>query len=116
MNGHARAASRYQSLCASRVVLGRIAPLVQMGLFAVGFSVFLNETRSLLSDAQFAWGERRILGIVAVTTLGGFGLAGWVAGRLFRAAAELIDVFVDGAEAAARAADLIELHLVPTLG
>ena len=54
-------------------------------------------------------------GAVAAITIGGFGLAGWVVGRLFRAAAEMIDVFVDGAESAERTADLIEWHLVPTL-
>ena len=36
----------------------------------------------MVSDAQFTWGQRRVMGVVAVITLGGFGLAGWVAGRL----------------------------------
>ena len=56
------------------------------------------------------------MGIVALITFGGFGLAGWVAGRLLKAAAELIEVFIAGAESVGRTADLIELHMVPALG
>jgi hypothetical protein len=93
-----------------------MAPLVRFGLFAIGVSVFLNQVRGLVSDVQFTWGERRVMGIVALVTIGGFGLAGWVAGRLLKASADLIEVFIAGAEAAARTADLIELNLVPTLG
>jgi hypothetical protein len=93
-----------------------MAPLVRFGLFAVGVSVFLDQVGGLFSDAQFTWGERRVMGIVGLITLGGFGLGGWVAGRLIKASAELIEVFIAAAEAAGRSADLIELHLVPTLG
>src|SRR3954452_20448967 len=92
--------SRYRSLQASRRALARSAPFVRFGLFAVGLSVFLDQIRPLVSDAQFTWGERRVAGIVALVTLGGFGLAGWIAGKLLHAAAELIEVFIDGAEAA----------------
>jgi hypothetical protein len=116
MSGRARSVTRYQSLRTSGVVLGRMAPLVRWGLFGVGVSLFLDQVRPLISDAQFTWGERRVMGVVALFTLGGFGLAGWVAGRLLRASGELIDLFIDGADAAWRAADLIELQLVPTLG
>ena len=56
------------------------------------------------------------MGVVGLTYLGGFGLAGWVAGRLLATSAGLIDAVVDQAEAAARAVDLIERHAVPTLG
>ena len=107
---------RYDSLRASRKALARVAPWVRFGLFSVGFSMFLNEARSLVSDMQFTWGERRIIGIVGLSYLGGFGLAGWVAGRLIWTGAELIDVMVDQSEAAARTADLIERHAIPTLG
>jgi hypothetical protein len=93
-----------------------MAPLVRFGLFAAGVSVFLDQAGGLFTDAQFTWGERRVMGIVGLITLGSFGLAGWVAGRLIKALADLIEVFIAGAEAAGRAADLIELHLVPTLG
>jgi hypothetical protein len=116
MSGNLSGRSRYQSLRASRRVLARSAPMVRFGLFALGLGLFLDQVRPLISDAQFTWGERRVMGIVALMTIGGFGLAGWLAGRLFRAFAELIDVFVDGAEAAGRTADLIELQLVPALG
>src|SRR3954466_4920350 len=108
--------SRYLSLRHSQRVLERMAPLVRFGLFSVGVSLFLDRVGPLVSDAQFTWGERRLMGIVALVTLGGFGLAGWVAGRLIKASADLIDVFIAGADAAGRTADLIELHVVPSLG
>src|SRR3954465_12677423 len=116
MAGNVAVGSRYQSLRRSQRVLERMAPLVRFGLFAIGASVFLDRVRGLFSDAQFTWGERRVMGIVALATLGGFGLAGWVAGRLIRASAELIEVLIADVEAAAPRADLIELHVVPTLG
>ena len=116
MVGQVPGGSRYQSLRHSQRVLQRMAPLVRFGLFALGVSVFLEQVRGLVSDAQFTWGERRVMGIVALITFGGFGLAGWVAGRLIKAAADLIEVFIAGAEAAGRTADLIELHMVPALG
>src|SRR4051812_42507661 len=116
MAGNVAVGSRYQSLRRSQRVLERMAPLVRFGLFAIGASVFLDRVRGLVSDAQFTWGERRVMGIVALATLGGFGLAGWVAGRLIRASAELIEVLIADVEAAGRTADLIELHVVPTLG
>jgi hypothetical protein len=92
-----------------------MAPLVRLGLFGLGVSLFLDQVRPLVSDAQFTWGERRVMGIVALITLGGFGVASWVVGRLLRAAAELIDLFIDAAESSWRTADLIELQMVPTL-
>jgi hypothetical protein len=93
-----------------------MAPLVRLGLFGLGVSLFLDQVRPLISDAQFTWGERRVMGAVALITLGGFGLAGWVAGRLVRALADLIEVFADGAEAAWRTSELVELRLIPALG
>lgn len=108
--------SRYQSLRTSRLVFARMAPLVRLGLWGIGVSIFLDQVSPLLSDSQFTWGERRIMGLVALLTLGGFGLAGWVASRLLKASAELIDLLIDGADAAWRTADLIELKMIPTLG
>jgi len=97
-------------------VLGRLALWVQLGFLIMGMGFFLNQARDLLSDAQFTWGERRVMGVIALVTLGGCGLAGWILGQLFRVSAQVIDVLADGAEAAWRAGDLIEQHLVPTLG
>jgi hypothetical protein len=88
---------------------------VGFGLFAAGVALFLGQVNDLFSDVQLTWGERRITGIVALITLGGFGLGGWVAARLMRALAEVIDVVVDQAEATVRAADLLEFHVVPAL-
>jgi hypothetical protein len=105
--------TQYESLRASRRVLARMVPLVEFGLIAAGLGLFLNQVGDLVSDMHFTWGERRVMGVVALITLGGFGLGGWLAGRLLRALAELIDVICDQAEAASRTADLIEWHLVP---
>jgi hypothetical protein len=110
-----RSPTRYEALRASRRVLARMVPLVEFGLIAAGAGLFLNQVGDLVSDMQLTWGERRVVGIVALITLGGFGLGGWVAGRLLRALAEMIDVAVDQAEAAARTADLLEWHAVPAL-
>jgi hypothetical protein len=96
--------------------MGRLARLVSLGLLSIGCSMFLDETRSLFTDAQFTWGERQIMGIVGLSYLGGFGMAAWVAGRLITTAGGLIDAFADQAEAAARLANLIEQQAVPTLG
>ncbi|SIO61884.1 hypothetical protein SAMN05444166_6885 [Singulisphaera sp. GP187] len=93
-----------------------MAPLVRYGLWGTGVSVFLDQVGPLLSDGQFTWGERRIMGLVALLTIGGFGLGGWVAGRLMKASAELIDLLIDAADSAWRTADLIELRMIPTLG
>ena len=107
---------RYASLRKGGKVLGRLALWVQLGFLITGMGLFLDQAQDLLSDAQFTWGERRVMGVIALVTLGGCGLAGWILGQLFRVSAELLDVLADGAEAAWRAGDLIEQHLVPTLG
>ncbi|MHC5541972.1 hypothetical protein ACYOEI_27445, partial [Singulisphaera rosea] len=113
MAGRSRTKQRYDSLRNSGHVLRRMAPWVRFGVFSAGLSLFMDQVRPMLSDAQFTWGERRVMGIVALFTLGGFGLGGWVAGRLLRASSELIDLLIDGADAAWRTADLIELQMVP---
>ncbi len=107
---------RYDSLRASRRALARSAPWVRFGLLSIGGAMALDAVQSLVSDAQFTWAERRIIGVVGLTYLGGFGLAGWVVGRLLTASAELIDVLVDQSEASGRAVALIEEHAIPTLG
>ncbi len=107
--------SRYQELRRGRRTLALLAPLVQVGFLTLGLGIFLDQSRSLLSDAQFTWGERQVMGIVAVMAVGGCGFAGWVAGRLIKVAAELVDVLADGAEAAGRTNELIERHVIPAL-
>jgi hypothetical protein len=108
--------SRYASLRRGGRLLTRLAFWVKLGLILLGFGLFLDQAQGLLSDAQFTWGERRVMGLIALVTFGGCGLAGWILGQLFRVAAELLDVMADGAEAAWRAGDLLEQHVVPTLG
>jgi hypothetical protein len=92
-----------------------VTPLVQIAFLGLGLAIFLDQCRALLSDAQFTWGERRVMGIVALLALGGCGFAGWVVGRLLAVAAELLDVMADSAEAAWRTSDLTERHIVPAL-
>jgi hypothetical protein len=108
--------SRYEGLRRGRRTLGLLAPLVQLGFLTLGLGIFLDQSRSLLSDAQFTWGERQVMGIIALLALGGCGFAGWVVGRLIKVAAELLDVLADNAEAAWRTCDLIERHVIPALG
>lgn len=107
---------RYAPLRKGGKLLSRLALWVQLGFLILGVGLFLDQARDLLSDAQFTWGERRVMGVIALVTLGGCGLAGWILGQLFRVSAQVLDVMADGAEAAWRAGDLIEQHLVPTLG
>jgi hypothetical protein len=107
--------THYESLRRGRRTLKLITPLIQLAFLGLGLGIFLDQSRALLSDAQFTWGERRVMGIIALLALGGCGFAGWVVGRLIGVAAELLDVMADNAEAAGRTSDLIELHVVPTL-
>ncbi len=106
---------RYEELRRGRRTLALLAPLVQLGFLGLGLTIFLEQSRSLLSDAQFTWGERQVMGIIALLALGGCGFAGWIAGRLIKVAAEIVDVLADGAESAWRTNELIEQHLIPTL-
>jgi hypothetical protein len=106
---------RYDELRRGRRTLGLLAPLVQLGFVGLGFGIFLDQSRSLLSDAQFTWGERQVMGLIALLSLGGSALAAWIIGRLIKVAAELVDVLADGAESAWRTNELIEQHLIPTL-
>jgi hypothetical protein len=96
--------------------LGRLALAVQVGCLLVGLALFLDQSRELISDAQFTWGERRVMAIVAVMTLGGCGLAGWILGQVLRLAGGVLDVLADSAESAARTNELIEQQLMPALG
>jgi hypothetical protein len=116
MNQGTMGSSRYESLRRGGKVLARLAWWVQLGFLALGLGLFLDQARGLVSEGQFTWGERRVMGIVALITLGGCGLAGWVLGQLFKVSAGVLDVLADSALASWRAGDLIEQHLVPTLG
>jgi hypothetical protein len=108
--------SRYEGLRRGQRALGLLAPLVQIGFLLLGLGIFLDQSRSLLSDAQFTWGERQVMGLIALIALGGCGFAGWVFGRFVKVAAELLSVTADIAETSARTTELIERHVVPTLG
>jgi hypothetical protein len=108
--------SRYEGLRNGRRTIGFLAPLIQVGFLALGFGIFLDQSRSLLSDAQFTWGERQVMGIIALLALGGCGFAGWIVGRLITVMAELLTVLADNAEASLRTSELLERHVVPALG
>jgi hypothetical protein len=106
---------QYTGLRRGRRTLRLLAPLVQLGFVGLGLTIFLDQSRSLLSDAQFTWGERSVMGTVALVALGGSGLAGWIVGRLIGVAAEMFDAMADAAESARRTTELIEGQVVPTL-
>jgi hypothetical protein len=106
---------QYAGLRRGRRTLRLLGPLVQLGFLGVGLAIFLDQSRSLLSDAQFTYGERSVMGIVALVALGGCGLAGWVVGRLIGIMAEVFDAMADAAESARRTTELIEGHVVPAL-
>jgi hypothetical protein len=116
MNRDSFERSHYEGLRRGRRTLALLAPAVQLAFLGLGLAIFLDQCRSLLSDSQFTWGERRIMGIVALLALGGSGFAGWVIARLISVTAELFDAMADTAEAAWRTTELIERHVVPTLG
>jgi hypothetical protein len=106
---------QYAGLRRGRRTLRLLAPVVQLGFLGIGLAIFLEQSRALLSDAQFTQGERTVMGIVALSALGGYGLAGWVVSRLIGIAAELFDAMADAAESARRTTELIEGHVVPAL-
>lgn len=108
--------TRYAALRQGGRILVRMAWLAPLGFLMLGLGLFLDQAGPLLSDAQFTWGERRVMGVTALITLGGCGLAGWIVGRLFKISAGVLDVLADHAEASWRTVELIERHLVPTLG
>ena len=89
--------------------------MVRFAIMSVGLGMFLDQVRPLVSDAQFTWGERRVIGTVAIVTLGSAALAAWVVGSILRAVADLMEVLADGAEAAIRSSHLVETELVPAL-
>ena len=115
MNREPLQRSHYEGLRKGGRRLALVARLVQLGFLALGFTIFLDQSRSLLSDTQFTWGERNVMGMVALLSLGGCGFAGWVLGRLIAVAAELFDAMADTAESAWRTTELIERQVVPTL-
>ncbi|QDV33389.1 hypothetical protein [Tautonia plasticadhaerens] len=104
-----------ESLLATRRALLLLSTVVRLGLLAVGLGLVLDRTRTLLSDVQLTWGERVVMGIAVVSYGGGFALAGWVADRLLKAAAELIGLMVDQAESSSRTVALLEQQVAPSL-
>jgi hypothetical protein len=95
----------------------RSARAVTVLILGSGFYSFFETIRPLLPDApeNLTWGERRVMAIVAVVTLGGAALAAWVIGQLLRATSELIEVFLEAAEAVVNTNKLIETQLAPGL-
>ncbi len=71
----------YQGLRKGGRSLALVAKLVQFGFMGLGLSIFLEQSRSLLSDAQFTWGERNVMGVVALCHWAAAGSrAGWSVG------------------------------------
>lgn len=109
-------ASRFDDLRRGQRSLRRASGWVRFALIAAGVSLALDQAKPLLSDAQFTWAERRILGLIAASWIGSFALAGWIVGTLLRAGSDLLEAVADQAEDAARVVDLLETHAVPALG
>lgn len=107
---------RYTSIRTGGRALERLAPVARFGVGFLGVAYFLTQAQALLSDAQFTWAERRIAALIALATVVGFGLAGWILGTALKVAAGLLEVLADQAEASWRAVDLMEIHVIPTLG
>lgn len=116
MSVNLRTPDRYQTLRRTGRALSGLAPLVTLAIWALGASAFLDQSKDLISDAQFTWGERRILAINAVVIIGGSLLAGLLVGRLLRAASDMIDLAADLSDSARRNNELIERHVIPLLG
>ncbi len=114
MNREPLQRTHYQGLRKGGRRLALVAKLVQVGFFGLGLTIFLDQSRTLLSDAQFTCGERNIMGIIALSSLGGCGFAGWVLSRLIAVGADLFDAMADTAESAWRTTELIERQVVPT--
>ena len=66
----------YQGLRKGGRSLALLAPLVQLGFLGLGLAIFLDQSRSLLSDAQFTWGERNVMGIDRAPVAGRLRLRG----------------------------------------
>lgn len=106
---------QYAGLRRGRRTLRLLGPVVQLGFLAFGLSVFLDKSQRLLSDEQWTWGERTVMGAVALVALGGSALAGWVVGVMIRLLADTLDAMANAAESARRTTELIEGHVVPAL-
>ncbi len=106
---------RYEGLRRGRRTLRLVSALVQSSILLFGVMVFLEQAGSLLSDGQFTWGERRVMGLTALVSIGGCVLAAWAAGRLIAVFGDLFDALADGAEASWRTVQLIETQVVPAL-
>jgi len=107
--------TRHQGLKHGRQALRASAHLIQLGFVLLGLYLFLDQAQALLSDAQFTWGERRVMGIVALVAVAGCGTAGWALSQLVLVFADLLDAFAECTLAASRSAQLIETQVVPTL-
>jgi hypothetical protein len=95
--------------------IGRLALRIQVGFLILGVGLFLEQAQGLVSDTQFTWGERRVLGMLAALTLGGSALAGWILKQCVQVLAEVLDLLAESAEAARRTGDLLEERVVPLL-
>ncbi len=107
--------TRYEGLKRGRGTLRAVARLTMLACVMVGVSIFLDQASALLSDAQFTWGERRVMGLVGLVSLGGAFATGWAISRVILVFADVLDAFADAASAASRSAELIETELAPTL-
>ncbi len=104
--------SSYATLRRTRTVLRIVSPLVAGGMALIGLVLFVGVAPEL-ANPGYAMSERMIRGVIGLGYLLGIPLAGAILGYLFRAFADLIDVWVDTEVAAEKTADLVERQLVP---
>ena len=104
----------YRSLRKTGKTLRLFAPICRALLFLLGVALFLDKARSLLGTG-FGMGERVVLGTLALSYLGGFGLAGVLVHRILDAVGDLIEVWLDQTQAAQQTVAVLENELVPAI-
>jgi hypothetical protein len=104
---------RYATLRHTKTVIRVLAPIVSSVLLFVGLTLFVGNVLERLLAPGYGMRERMIWGAIGLGYLMGFPLAGFVVFFLFRAATDLIDLWIDSEVSAEKTADLMERQLVP---
>lgn len=108
------ASANYRYLRQTRVFLRLFAPVAAWFVLGCGGILFGLEAQKLLTT-QFALGERLVLGLWALIYLAGPALAAALIYRLLRSGSDLIDLWIDQAEAAQRQVVIFQEELAPAL-
>jgi hypothetical protein len=103
---------RYPTLRRTRTALRVLAPIISASALLTGISLFAGVAPRLVS-VGYGPMERLIWAAIGLGYLIGAPIAAFVSFFLLRAAADLIDVWIDGQVASEKTADLMERQLVP---